>query len=174
MTARPKSWNNLFLFCLGLAIASAICMKLLEPHFLTNGSLFSIIGLELGYGQEKVVAVLSSIDDHVRSLLRFQLIFDFVFMAGIYPAILSLCMIARSQLHGFLRSFFTILAVTQLIAWACDIYENLSLLHWINDPSSVNHFQAYHTIVWTKWALAIFGALLAIPLVIRNALRNRR
>lgn len=164
-----RHWQRLFLFCLGLFAASAFCMKWMEPAFIQDGKLFTIIGLEVSYSKEKVVTILSGIDDHVRTLLRYHLSFDFVFMAGVYPGIAALCMMARSKAgNNTLRLLLFALAVLQAVAWGCDIAENLFLLDWLKNPSAVGQFTLYHTIVWAKWVLALTGALLAIPLSLRK------
>ncbi len=59
-----------------------------------------------------------------------------------------------------------ILALAQLIAWGCDIYENCCLLNWLENPLSIGNFSTYHFVVLTKWVIALTGALLAIPLSI--------
>jgi hypothetical protein len=47
MIIKPRRWKNLFLFCFGLSLGTAICMKMLEPRFQAGGSTFTIIGLEI-------------------------------------------------------------------------------------------------------------------------------
>ena len=161
-------WQKLFLFCLGLFIAAAFCMKWMENDFLQNDSLFTIIGLEITYPKEKVVSILSGLDDHVKTILRYHLSFDFVFMAGVYPGIAALCMMAREKSYNKrIKNILLLLALLQLVAWGCDIYENICLLNWINVPVIGNEFANYHTIVATKWLIALVGALSAIPLAIR-------
>lgn len=162
-----KTWQKLFLFCLGLFIAAGICMKWMEGDFIHNDSLFTIIGLEITYPEDKVVHLLSGLDDKVKTILHFHLLFDFVFMAGVFPGIASLCMIARQKFtNGLLKRFFLAMAIMQLLAWGCDIYENLSLLKWLKDPIIVKGFATYHFIVAAKWIIALTAALLAIPFVI--------
>lgn len=162
-------WQKVFLFCLGLLVAAAFCMKWMEGDFLHNGSLFTIIGLEITYPQEKVVNILSGLSGQVKTILRYHLLFDFVFMAGVFPGIAALCMIARQKsANSILKRFLLSLAFLQLVAWGCDIYENLSLLKWLKDPSMVNGFSTYHFIVAAKWIIAIIAVLLAIPFAIRR------
>lgn len=169
MIINYKSWQKLFLICLGLFTGTAFCMKWMEGSFLQNNPPFTILGLEISYPPEKLTALLSGLNDHVRSILRFHLYFDFVFMAGAYPGIAALCMMARQkQSHRILRKLLFVLACAQLLAWGCDIYENCCLLNWIRDPDSVDHYSTYHFIVLTKWVLALAGAILAIPLSLRK------
>jgi hypothetical protein len=49
MVLSQKQWRNIFLFCLGLFLGTAFCMKWLETRFYFRGELFTIIGLEISY-----------------------------------------------------------------------------------------------------------------------------
>lgn len=162
-----KNWEKLFLFCLGLFLGSMFCMKWMEKDLTQGGKLFSVINLELIYSKEKVFAILSGLDERVKTILQYHLYFDFAFMAGVFPGIAALCMMARYKTSGVkLKRVLLLLAFGQLIAWACDIIENTFLLAWVSNPEKIRMFSAFHFIVWTKWILAIFGAVLSIPLVI--------
>ena len=86
MNTEYNRWKKLFIFCLGLAMASAFCMKWMESDFWVGDEKFDILGLELFYPAKKVAAILSGIDPHVKTILGYHLSFDFAFMAGVYPA----------------------------------------------------------------------------------------
>ena len=162
-------WQKLFLFCLGLFIAAAFCMKWMENDFLQNGSVFTIIGLEITYPKEKVVSILSGLDYHVKTILCYHLSFDFVFMAGVYPGIAALCMMAREKSYNKrIKKILLLLALLQPVAWGCDIYENICLLNWIKAPLIGSEFGTYHTIVATKWIIALVAVLSAIPIAMRR------
>ncbi len=165
-----KGWRNYFLFCLGLFLGTAFCMKWLETGFYYKGSLFTIIGLEISYDAGRVMDILYNLAEPVQTLLRAHLYFDFVFMAGAYGGIASLCMMARFKVTGhLLRTLLLVLAVLQLVAWLCDIRENLFLLNWLSDKSAIRTiFTEYHFYVIVKWTLALMGALLSIPLLFRK------
>ncbi len=172
MNNQYKRWQKLFLFCLGLFAGTAFCMKWMEGDFLQNGEKFTIIGLEISYTKEKLAAILSGLDEPVKKILRYHLSFDFAFMAGVYPGIAALCMMAREKTtRPVLQKFLLVFAFLQTVAWGCDIGENILLLHWIKDPVSITDFCAYHLIVIIKWSIALMGALLAIPLAIRRQKR---
>ena len=128
-------WNRLFLFCLGLFIAGAFALKWLEDDLTFSGEKFSILGLELFYSKEKIVAIFIRLDSKVRTILSYHLIFDFIFMAGCYPGIACLCMMAAERMRSanIKRTLF-ILALAQLFAWAFDIVENYYLLKWLGQP----------------------------------------
>ena len=163
-------WKKLFLFCFGLFIASAFCMKWMERDLVYDGKLFTIVGLEASYSQPEVQAILAGINETVRTILGYHLHFDFVFMAGVYPGIAAACILAAQKLNGAFRKLLLLLAALQLVAWACDIAENRYLLRWLKDPTSVTSFQTYHLVVYIKWALAL-GAVLA---AITGTLAGRR
>ncbi len=169
MSSNYRRWQVLFLFCMGLFGASAFCMKWMESGFLQGGQPFTVIGLEIGYPREKVAVILAGLDDHVKTILRYHLNFDFVFMAGVYPGIAALCMMSKDKSgNAALRKILIVLAVLQIVAWGCDIFENGCLLKWIRDPDIGNEFRLYHLVVATKWIIALIGAFVAIPLAARR------
>ena len=162
MTLNYKKWQKLFLFCSGIFVAAAFCMKWMENDFRQGGSLFTIIGLEISYSKQKVISILSGLDEHVKTILRYHLYFDFAFMAGVYPGIASLCMMAKEKINNKkVRRFLFLLASLQLVAWGCDVYENMCLLKWIKTPAIISGFDFYHFIVGLKWIIALAGALTA-------------
>lgn len=173
MITNFKRWQKLFLMCLGLFAGTAFCMKWMEGDFWQNGQQFTIIGLEITNSKEQVAAILSGLDGHVKAILRFHISFDFVFMAGVYPGIAALCMMAREKsVKKLLRKILLVAAVLQIIAWGCDIAENYYLFKWIKNPVIGSEFLRYHFIVAIKWIIALSGALLSIPFAIKkNRLR---
>lgn len=167
MNLNDNRWKKLFLFCLGLAAGSAFCMKWMEDDFWVNGEKFTIVGLELFYTKEKVASVMGGLDGHVRTILNYHLYFDFAFMAGVYPGITALCIMAGGKLKAkALKKLLYILAAGQLLAWACDITENLYLLKWVKLPVIGNEFALFHFIVAAKWIIALTGALISIPILL--------
>ncbi len=169
MILNYKHWKTLFLICLGIFIGSAFCMKWIEPDFLYHGKLFTIIGLEITYPKEKIIEIFSGITPAVQSVVGYHLAFDFVFMAGVYPGIAALCMMAREKRRNkFLQRLLLSAALLQVIAFGCDITENIYLLNWLNTPVIGNEFTFFHWVVAIKWLLAISAALIAIPLAIKK------
>lgn len=174
MNISYNRWLKLFLFCFGLFVAGSFCMKLLEPAFAHSSPPFTIIGLELD-SKEKISHTLSLLNEHVSALLRYHLYFDFIFMMGAYLGIASLCMMGREKSKKlFLKKLLLALACLQVLAWACDIIENCCLLQWIKNPAIGDEFFWYPLVVYTKWIIALTGALVAIPVVIvkRNRARH--
>lgn len=175
MIANYKLWQKLFLFSLGLFAGTAFCMKWMEGDFIQNEQKFTVIGLEISYTKEKVASILSGLDEHVKTILRYHLNFDFVFMAGVYPGIAALCMMAREKSSGkIIRTILFVFAVLQLVSWGCDIFENCYLLKWIKNPVIGNEFSCYHFIVAAKWIIAIAGTLISIPLVLRKRISLKK
>ena len=169
MILNYKHWKTLFLVCLGITVGSAFCMKWMESDFLHNGKLFTIIGLEITYSKEKIIEIFSGITPAIKSVVGYHLAFDFAFMAGVYPGIAALCMMAREKRKNkLIRSVLLSTALLQVIAFGCDIIENMYLLKWLNAPAIGNEFAFFHWVVAIKWLLAISGALIAIPLVLKK------
>jgi hypothetical protein len=162
-----KHWKKLFLFCLGLSFGVGFCMKWIEDDFWVKGEKFKMMGLELFYSKEKVIAILSNLDDQARSALNNHLHFDFAFMAGIFPGATSLCMMARTKIaSASWKKFFFILASLQLAAWAGDITENLYLLKWAKQPIIGDEFALYRFIVTAKWIIGLLSVVFAVPVLI--------
>jgi hypothetical protein len=169
MNTNYKSWRSLFFFCLGLFLGTAFCMKWIEKDLVHNNELFTVIGLEISYPKEKVYIILSGLDDKVKGILQYHLYFDFAFMAGVFPGIAALCMMARYKTsHSTYRKLLLLAAFSQLIAWCCDITENSLLLYWIANPEKITMFNSFHLIVGIKWILALLGALLSIPVAFKR------
>lgn len=164
-----RAWQKLFLFCLGIFVAAAFCMKWMEGDLVFNDKLFTVIGLELGYSKQKTIALLSGIDPSVRTILGYHLSFDFIFMPGVYLGIAALCMMGRAKApSSFAKKILAVLAIAQLPAWGADITENVFLLTWMKNPVIGNEFGIYHAIVYFKWAVALLGVLIAVPFVLRR------
>ena len=168
MVLSQKQWRKTFIFCLGLFLGTAFCMKWLETMFYYKGELFTIIGLEIVYPAPRVMDILYLSDITVITLLKSHLYFDFAFMIGAYGGIASLLMMARNRInHSLFRKILLFLAFAQLIAWGCDVVENLYLLDWIKNKSDVRPaFSTYHWVVVIIWVLALGGAILSIPVVL--------
>lgn len=157
-----KRWRKLFLFCLGIASATAFCMKWMEPDLIHNQKIFTVIGLELSYPREKIQAILSGLDPSVYQTLTYHLCFDFMFMAGVFPAVACLCMMGRTRSsYSGIRGILFMLAWLQLLAWGCDITENSWLLTWMK-KQTVDSFTAYRIIVYLKWILVSAGIIFGL------------
>ena len=172
-------WQRLFLFCLGLFLAGAFAMKWIENDLLYNGEKISIFGLELFYSKEKIAEILSGLDDKVKTILGYHLSFDFIFMAGVYPGISCLCMMASEKVipvtsgRTNLKRLLVILAFLQIFGWTFDVVENFYLLKWLKVPEIGNEFGFYHVVVYSKWIIALTGALFAIVILVGSLFKRK-
>lgn len=178
MNKRSINWKKLFLFSLGLFIASAFAMKWMENDLMYNQEKISIFGLELFYSKERIIEIFKGINEKVRTILGYHLSFDFIFMAGVYPGICALNMMAanKTQNRNFRRVLFFFGSI-QIFGWAFDIIENYYLLKWLNSPAIGNEFGFYHSIVYSKWIIALSGALAGLSTILillfkRTTLKN--
>ena len=163
MTINYKRWRHLFVFGLGLALGAAFCMKWMESDLWSNGQLFTILGLELFYSTDQLKGILSGLDERVKTILLYHLVFDFAFMTGIYPCICSLCMMGREKIKsGGLRNFLLVLASAQWLAWVLDCIENYFLFKWIHNPGLIDNPGLFHSVVIIKWILALSGVVVGI------------
>lgn len=168
-------WNKLFMLCLGLFIGGFFGMRLLEDDLIFNEAKFSVIGLELFYSKERIIEIFTSIGDQVRTILGYHLTYDFVFMAGCYPGIVCLCMIAAKRIDSkTLRRILLILAFLQLIPWLFDVIENYLLLKWLYHPVIGDEFGFYHLVVYSKWIIAVSTALFAITILVSSMFKRKK
>ena len=167
-------WQRLFLFCLGLFIAGAFAMKWMETDLFYNNEKISIFGLELFYPKEKIVEIFSGINDKVKTILGYHLSLDFIFMAGCYPGIASLCIMASAKVAGKnLKRILFILGFLQIFGWTFDVMENYYLLKWLKTPVISNEFGFYHVVVYSKWIIALIGALFAIAILVGSMFKRK-
>jgi hypothetical protein len=167
-------WQKLFLFCLGLFIAGAFAMKWMENDLLFNNEKISIFGLELFYPKEKIVEIFSGISDKVKTILSYHLSFDFIFMAGCYPGIACLCMMASAKVNSKnLKRILFILAFLQIFGWTFDVIENYYLLKWLKTPVIGDEFGFYHVVVYSKWAIALTAVLIALFVYVSSLFRKK-
>lgn len=149
-------------------------MKWMENDLIYDGEKISIFGLELFYSKEKIIKIFSGIEDKVRTILNYHLSFDFIFMAGCYPGIASLCMIAIEKVRNqSTKKILFVVASLQLFAWAFDIIENYYLFKWLKTPVISDDFDFYHVIVYSKWAIALPAALFAIIIVVGSMFKKK-
>ena len=149
-------------------------MKWMEKDLLFNNEKISIFGLELFHPKEKIVEIFSGISDKVKTILSYHLSFDFIFMAGCYPGIACLCMITSAKVAGKnLKRILFILAFMQIFGWTFDVIENYYLLKWLKNPVIGDEFDFYHIVVYSKWIIALTGALLAIVILVSSVFKRK-
>lgn len=157
------SWKSVFLFCLGITITGFLIMHWIESDLIYQQKQVSILGLELWYSKEKIMTIFSGMDPELKMLLRYHLRVDFLFMAGCFPGIACLCVMAAKRLrNSSFRKFLFILAGLQSVAWIFDIAENIYLLAWLENPEIGSEFRLYHVFVYSKWILASAGFWISV------------
>ena len=174
MKSNSSLWSRLFLFCLGLFIAASFAMKWMESDLLYKNEKISIFGLELFYPKEKIIEIFTGMDDKVKTILSYHLSFDFIFMAGCFPGIACLCMMAAEKMSRItIKRLLFILAFLQIIAWLFDIIENYHLLKWLRSPVIGDEFGFYHVVVYSKWIIAVTSALVAISILVGSMFKKK-
>jgi hypothetical protein len=149
-------------------------MKWMESDLIYKGENISIFGLELFYPKEKIIEIFTGIDDKVKTILSYHLSFDFIFMAGCFPGIACLCMMAAEKIsRKSIKNILFILAFLQLIAWLFDIIENYHLLKWLKNPVIGDEFGFYHVVVYSKWIIAVTSALFAISILVGSMFKKK-
>lgn len=176
MNLRPNYWNRLFFFSLGIFLGTAFCMKWMETDFWAEGERFTIIGLEIFYPRDRLITLLNSLDNRVRTTLSYHLFFDFAFMVGAYPGISSLCMMTRAKTTSpFLSKLLLTVAFLQMLAWAGDIIENLYLLQWLKHPViEESVFAFYHFAVILKWIIALAGIFCCLAIFLADKIQAKK
>jgi hypothetical protein len=95
-------------------------------------------------------------------------------MAGCYPGIACLCMMARIKIsRKSTKSILFTLAFLQIFGWTFDVVENYYLLKWLNAPVIGDEFGFYHVVVYSKWIIALTGALLAIVILVGSMFKRK-
>ena len=156
-------WKSLFIFCLGLTLATGLCMQWIAADFRSGGEKFTMIGLEIFYSKVKIERLFIHLDGYVYALLNYHLRFDFILMAGVFPGITSFAMMVRERIHSrVLRKILFAVAFIQLLGWAGDVAEDLYLLKWLKDPIIRNEFFLYRSIVISKWLIGTGGFVVAL------------
>jgi hypothetical protein len=178
--------NTLLWFCVasGIAFILSIFMEKFGKHLRTRiGTFreFGILDLEFPSNCKEIPSIINGIkklpeaaqQTRVRKSLLGILYLDFLFMPAIYGALFLICMLVAVKSHVFPKEqyFFAGLAWAQLLAWACDIFENICLLWCLRKkdlgaalPQRLH--LTYIIIVWVKWAIALIGGVSAFMMLV--------
>jgi hypothetical protein len=168
--------REIFAALLALFLITSACMLNQEANIRVKGVAgFSVSQLQLPASEAELAATVKSLKEHnaisdVRSNLRT----DYVFMPAAYLGIavwlLCLCIRSRSRL----RVFLGIAAALQIIPWVLDINENNCLLHYLDTGELEISLSWFKTLVWVKFAIAIFGLGFAIVVLLLRLIIPRR
>jgi hypothetical protein len=134
---------------------------------------FSIMDLELPGSPASIHSIIAGIDRlpaerpaKIRRALRNNLLLDFIFMIGCYPAIFLLCMHCAAHMRpgGPGQLIFQGLAWLQALAWLADIFENIYLLRQLHRPSISTRwlYNGYRFVVQLKWAVIGVAVICAL------------
>lgn len=97
--------------------------------------------------------------------LKGQLYLDFLFMLSTYGSVFILCMKVSVKMTSVGRALFIVLAWMQLLAFVCDIIENIYLLNKLNPKTEVSkpsNYKAYQINEISKWAIVLTAAVCSI------------
>lgn len=133
---------------------------------------FSIMDLELPASAQELVNIVKGIfllpvaqSKKAVNALKGQLYVDFIFMAAAYISIFILCSIVSGKMTYLGHSVFMVLAWLQLIAWLCDIIENIYLLKKLTPAivaSKPAVHKAYQILEILKWGIAMTGTVCSV------------
>lgn len=164
------------LFCVAAAVLLlvALAMQFYGGFFMTKDVLvrdFHILDLELASSEMEIDNTLKGIvklepadSSKVIHALKSHLYADFLFMPAAYGIIFIACMKVAWKMPEPGATFFSALAWLQIVAFACDILENIYLLGKISrlnseyKPSFLK-FPSYQMLEVLKWGLSMLAAV---------------
>ena len=129
---------------------------------------FPVSALELATYIKGIFALPAEFSAKTLRALKGQLYLDFLFMPAAYGSIFILCMKVSMKLTSFGHWVFAVLAWLQLIAWVCDIIENIYLLNKIHPEPVVSNtavHKAYEMLEKCKWGIALTATICSIAAI---------
>ncbi|HMG16855.1 MAG TPA: hypothetical protein VK590_15470 [Saprospiraceae bacterium] len=189
----PDLWFYFKIFFTAFLVITMI-MMLQSNHFYTRvGSVkkFSMLDLEFPTSSKYMAKILNGIYklpsekvSKVLGALRCNLFLDFLFMPAAYGSIFLLCMHIADRNNNIL---FTFLAWLQILAYAFDVIENITILKMIKQSPPLKivdfirdvedfkepvSFVLYTRMVIIKWIIAITGFMCAFMMMLYFWLAN--
>jgi hypothetical protein len=165
----------LFFAAFLVMLITAAIMSALERRFRTHRVInrsFDIMDLEFPVDADELCLVINGIyripeQDIAKSVraLKTQLIVDFLFMPAAYGTIFLMCRVVSFYVPDGWHEFFLALGYVQLLAWICDIFENIYLLghiHPYEKGEKIRFYRLYQFFVYIKWLTALIGAVCAV------------
>ena len=173
-----SSWPS-FCVAFGGMLFLILIMKWQSTRFYTQDVVlrkFSIMELEMPATQMELVNLIKGLYDlppatsaATVKALKGQLYTDFLFMPFAYGAILLLCMQLSNKISfSWGTNVFMVLAFLQLLAWLCDIVENIYLLNKIKPTvvaSTLVVHKAYLSMECVKWGIALISTISAVAAI---------
>ncbi|HEY5406426.1 MAG TPA: hypothetical protein VIJ92_05035 [Ginsengibacter sp.] len=167
-------------FCIafGVMLFFYLIMSFQSNNFFTKHMVvrkFSILDLEFPPSATEMINFIKDIFSlppaqakRTLNALRNQLLLDFLFMPAFYGSIFILSMKVSMKMVYFGHKFFAILAWIQLIAWLCDIIENIYLLNKIHpDPTASTGvaFKSYEALEAIKWGIPLLTCVCSVAAI---------
>ncbi|MBX3253228.1 MAG: hypothetical protein KF862_03720 [Chitinophagaceae bacterium] len=175
------TWH-VFVWSFGAMLLVTFFMMRQAKNFITLDPIprsFSIMELEIPATGQELVNIIKGIfklpgNDGRAAVkaVKNQLYLDFLFMPLAYGSIALVCLrVANKVSQEWLKYIFIFLAVLQLVAWLCDIVENIYLLKKMGEGDAVSLpakqvHKAYIIMVSSKWAIALTATTLAVSAII--------
>ena len=169
------------IFCIifGVILLLAFMMHLQSNQFYTLDVVkrkFSRIELELPSTPAQIVIIIKGLyqlpaQDAATTIraLKAHLKIDFIVMPLVYGAIGLLCWrVANKAAIPLVVNFFMAITYLQVLAWLCDVIENIYLLNKIKPSvtaSSAAVHKAYVIMEWVKWGIVLIGTTSAIATI---------
>ena len=169
--------NGWMWFCISFAVmlSVALIMKIQSRNFYTNDVVirkFTMMDLELPASAREIVNLIKGIyllpskgiQKTLRSL-KGQLYADFIFMPAAYGSIFLLCMQVSLKTSSTAHWILAIIAWLQVMAWLCDIIENIYLLNKIRPDVVVSGnaiHNAYTILEFIKWSIILTGVICSV------------
>jgi hypothetical protein len=179
----PALFTNwtFFVFLFGGMLAVTFFMMIMGNQFFTKDPIrrnFSIMELEIPATGQELVNIIKGIFDlpveeanRAMRAVRGQLWLDFLFMPLAYGSIAIVCLrVAQKMPLEWLKGIFLVFALLQIIAWICDIVENIYLIIKMKEgtairlPSRSIH-KAYVRMVSLKWLIALIATAMALAAI---------
>ncbi len=173
-----SSWP-LFSIAFGAMLFLTLVMAVQSVHFYTNDVIlrrFNIMELQIPSTPLELVNIIKGLyklpeDKLTKAVksLKGQLYVDFIFMPFFYGSILLLCIqVSQKMTLTFGVNIFMILALLQLLAWLCDIIENVYLLGKIKRDvvvSTKKVHKAYLAMECVKWGIILISIICAVSAI---------
>ncbi|MEO6672598.1 MAG: hypothetical protein ABIN93_04150 [Ginsengibacter sp.] len=169
--------NNWMWLCIafGVMLLTVLIKSFQSRYFYTHDVVerkFSTMDLELPSSAQELVNIIKGIfllpvDKSQKTLkaLKGQLYVDFIFMPAAYGSVFLVCMIVAGKMSHLGNYVFSVLGWLQIVAWLCDIIENIYLLNKIDPgvvPSQPAIHKAWQVLEITKWGIVMTGTVCAV------------
>ena len=174
--------KTLFALLLLITVAATGLMSRIARDFkLQDGGKFSIMHLELPQSKEGINLLMAAFAPGTQKAVLNQLNADYIFMAGCYPGIVVLCLIAirritnlnalqkdldKKQTGKEWKKLLLALAILQLFAWGLDVWENAQLESWLQAGAADDNIGFFKARTYLKFGIGFAGFFTAAFLLL--------